>query len=66
MAANKKRLMITVPLDMQKELDRLKDDTGFTGKKRSEMLRQLIRMGLETAGKEDYEVNMFVTVGKQK
>lgn len=66
MAANKKRLMITVPLDMQKELDRLKDDTGFTGKKRSEMLRQLIRMGLETAGKEDYEVNMFAAVGKQK
>lgn len=64
MAANTKRLMITVPLDLQTELDGLKEEAAFANKNRSDVLRQLIRIGLETAGKEDSKTNMFAAVGR--
>ena len=56
--------MITVPLDLQTELDGLKEEAAFANKNRSDVLRQLIRIGLETAGKEDSKTNMFAAVGR--
>ena len=64
MSASTKRLMITVPLEICAELDKLKETAAFEKMSQSEMLRQLLRMGLETARKEDAGPNMFAAVGR--
>ncbi|MDD6491903.1 MAG: hypothetical protein PUG54_06745 [Firmicutes bacterium] len=54
MEKEKKRITITIPLDQEAELEELRNEK-FKDKSNSELLRTLMREGLEVSDKQELE-----------